>query len=66
MGQYFQQPLPPPEEPRKPRGRRRPRRERRTSPVIYILAAIGFVTVCLALYRYALVPLLVWLNGVIG
>ena len=45
MGRYFQQPLPPPEEPRKPRGRRRPRREKRTSPVIYILAAIGFVTV---------------------
>ncbi len=66
MGQYFQQPLPPPEEPRKPRGRRRTPREKRTSPVIYILAAIGFVTVCLAFYRYALVPLLVWLNGVIG
>ena len=35
-------------------------------PVIYILAVIGFAAVCLALYRYALVPLLVWLNGVVG
>ena len=66
MGQYFQHPLPPPEEPRQPRRGRREKTRRRTRPVIYILAVIGFAAVCLALYRYALVPLLVWLNGVVG
>lgn len=43
----------------------RPRRRRRASLLIYLLAAIGLVTVLVFLMRYAIVPLLVMLKGAV-
>ena len=51
-------PRPPRHEPPEP-----PRPRRRHSLLLWILAAIGLVTVLVLLGRYAVVPLLVLLNG---
>ena len=52
-------PPPPDEMPGRSRRRKRPRR----SMVGLIFMTIGFLTVCLVLFRYLIVPLLVMLNG---
>ncbi len=43
----------------------RSRRRRRASVLTYLLAAIGLVTVLVFAMRYAIVPLLVILKGVL-
>ena len=59
--QYNPQPAPAPQpEPEKKRRERRPRRG--FWGTVFML--IGILTVLVLLYKYALVPLLVWLGGV--
>lgn len=52
-------PPPPEEQPRYMRRKRRPHRSR----LGLVFMAIGFMTVCLVIFRYLIVPLLVMLNG---
>ena len=60
-------PPPLPEDVKRRRDRRRSRNDRRgrrpRGKAMYVLAAIGAVTVLVLLARYAIVPLLVWLGG---
>ncbi len=67
---YWKPLVPPPPLPEdiKRRRERRSRgtdrsRKRHAPKALYILAAIGAVTVLVLLARYAVVPLLVWLGG---
>ncbi len=53
-----QRPEPPP-----PREDRRRRPHRRRSPLMMCFTIIGFVTVCLLIFRFLIVPVLVMLNG---
>ena len=63
---YWKPQVPPPELPEDVKRRRQRGREKRAhhSKGIYILAAVGLVTLLVLLARYAIVPLLVYLGGV--
>ena len=52
--------------PHEPHRRRRPRGRRRFSLLATVLSIIGAVTVAVLLLRFALIPVLVSMNGLFG